>query len=274
MTASASPTSSQCGQWIGVEIIHMVIITEICPEGASATTTVTSILSTLTRSICETSTANHPCYPCILPTLPSSNHTVTVTRTSIESPAPPSLTPIDPAQTPTPTPTLTLTIQPCHTCATSTYIGSVPGYTPGAPCHGCVPYGEPAPMPTGGSGGDPGVAVPPYGGGAGGFTTNTAPTTTTTTRTTAVVVGGGGGDPGSGSGPSADPYGPGAGAGGSGTATNGGVPGYEGTTPVPEPAPYRPSSGPGVVTAGGAREVKVWAGGVAAVVAVMLGVAV
>ncbi|KAK0749839.1 hypothetical protein B0T18DRAFT_427898 [Schizothecium vesticola] len=267
MTASANPTSSQCGQWIGVEIIYMVVITEICPEGASSTSTVTSVLSTLTRSICETSTANHPCYPCIMPTLSFSNHTVTVTRTSIESTVPPSLTPLDPAPTPAPTPTVTLTIQPCHTCATSTYIGSVPGYTPGAPCHGCVPYGEPVPIPTGGSGGDPGVAVPPYGGGA-RFTTNTA-STTTTTRTTAVVVGGG--DPGSGSGPSADPYGPGAGAGGSGTAT-GGVPGYEGVTPVPGPTPYRPSAGSGVVTAGGAREVKVWAGGVAAVVAVMLAI--
>lgn len=81
----------------------------------------------------------------------------------------------------------------------------------------------------------------------------------------------GGGDPGSGSGPSVDPYGPGAGAGGSGTAT-GDVPGYGGTTPVPEPAPYRPSAGPGVVTAGGAREVKVWAGGVAVVVAVILAI--
>lgn len=47
----------------------------------TATSTVTSVLSTLTRSICETSTANHPCYPCIMPTLSFSNHhTVTVTR--------------------------------------------------------------------------------------------------------------------------------------------------------------------------------------------------
>lgn len=45
-----------------------------------ATSTVTSVLSTLTRSICETSTANHPCYPCIMPTLSFSNHTMTVTR--------------------------------------------------------------------------------------------------------------------------------------------------------------------------------------------------
>jgi hypothetical protein len=74
----------------------------------------------------------------------------------------------------------------------------------------------------------------------------------------------GGGNPGSGSSPSADPYGPGAGA--------GGIPGYEGVTPVPEPAPHRQSDGPGVVTAGGAREVEVWAGGVAAVVAVMLAI--
>ena len=80
-----------------------------------------------------------------------------------------------------------------------------------------------------------------------------------------------GGDPGSSSGPSAGPYDPGAGAGGSGTVI-GGVPGYEGVTPVPEPAPYRPSSGPGIVTAGGAKEVKVWAGWVAAVVAVILAV--
>ncbi|KAG7293879.1 hypothetical protein NEMBOFW57_003939 [Staphylotrichum longicolle] len=36
--------------------------------------------------------------------------------------------------------TVTVTIQFCSTCAPSVYTGTVPGYTPGGPCHGCTPY--------------------------------------------------------------------------------------------------------------------------------------
>lgn len=35
---------------------------------------------------------------------------------------------------------MTVTIQYCNTCTTTTYVGAVPGYTPGGPCHGCSPY--------------------------------------------------------------------------------------------------------------------------------------
>lgn len=34
---------------------------------------------------------------------------------------------------------MTVTIQPCSTCTTSTYTGTVPGHTPGGPCHACEP---------------------------------------------------------------------------------------------------------------------------------------
>ncbi|KAK0713028.1 hypothetical protein B0T26DRAFT_352397 [Lasiosphaeria miniovina] len=35
---------------------------------------------------------------------------------------------------------VTITAQHCRTCTTTTYVGTVPGYTPGGPCHGCSPY--------------------------------------------------------------------------------------------------------------------------------------
>ncbi|KAK4444952.1 hypothetical protein QBC34DRAFT_384702 [Podospora aff. communis PSN243] len=163
-TATAiDPSASQCDNWIGIEIIHVVEVVEVCPEGSTVTTTTTECVSTMTRSICQTSTTNHPCYPCIMSTPASSDHTVTVTRTSFSL--------ITDS-------TVTVTIQPCHTCASSTYVGTIPGYTPGAPCHGCEPY-VPAPPPTaipdpgkptpgrpapdsqgGGGGGDDGVPSP------------------------------------------------------------------------------------------------------------------
>lgn len=36
--------------------------------------------------------------------------------------------------------TITITGQLCSSCATTTYVGTVPGYTPGGPCHECSPY--------------------------------------------------------------------------------------------------------------------------------------
>lgn len=89
----------QCGSWIGVEVIYMVEIIEICPEGSTcrissrcvggelltastATETIAKCLSTLTRSVCATPTIDRPCYPCIFGTPAPTDDTVTVTVAS------------------------------------------------------------------------------------------------------------------------------------------------------------------------------------------------
>ncbi|KAK3319816.1 hypothetical protein B0T19DRAFT_404369 [Cercophora scortea] len=125
---TALPSStSQCDTWIGIEVIYMMEITEICPEGATikVTETITECVATMTRSICQTSATNYPCYPCIMGSPASSEDTATVTVTSCS------------ASTEA---TVTITVQLCSTCTTSTYIGTVPGYTPGGPCHDCTSY--------------------------------------------------------------------------------------------------------------------------------------
>ncbi|KAK3391433.1 hypothetical protein B0T20DRAFT_489567 [Sordaria brevicollis] len=121
-------TSVNCDSWIGVEIIYMIEEVEVCPEGATVTTTSTSTTATMSRSICQTSATNLPCYPCIMGPPSSSDHSFTVTRTSCRTAT---------------EPTVTVTFQPCSTCTTSTYTGTVPGHTPGGPCHACSHYGEP-----------------------------------------------------------------------------------------------------------------------------------
>ncbi|KAK3689802.1 hypothetical protein B0T22DRAFT_441257 [Podospora appendiculata] len=100
-------------------------ITEVCPEGATITETITECVATMTRSICQTSATNYPCYPCIMGSPASSEDTATVTVTSCSAST---------------EPTVTITVQLCSTCTTSTYIGTVPGYTPGGPCHDCTSY--------------------------------------------------------------------------------------------------------------------------------------
>lgn len=67
---------------------------------------------------------------------------------------------------------MTVTVQHCSTCRTSTYTGTVPGYTPGSPCHYC----------TGSNHDDPGrpastAAIPPP-----------LPISTTTSSTTSLAV--------------------------------------------------------------------------------------
>ncbi|KAK4178505.1 hypothetical protein QBC36DRAFT_156122, partial [Triangularia setosa] len=111
-----SPTSSECGTWVGIEIIHIIELVEICPEGSTVTETKTEHLSTLTRSICATPTPSHPCYPCIFGTPSASDDNFTVIVTSCPS---------------APKQTVTVTIQTCNTCTTTTYVGTVPGHTPG-----------------------------------------------------------------------------------------------------------------------------------------------
>ncbi|KAH6623514.1 hypothetical protein F5144DRAFT_595665 [Chaetomium tenue] len=119
----------QCGSWVGVEVIFMVEVTEVCPEGSTVTETLTQCVETLTRSICATETTNRPCYPCIMGTPPPSD-TATVTVTSCATAT---------------DETMTVTVQLCGTCTTTTYVGTIPGYTPGGPCHGCSPYSSGAP---------------------------------------------------------------------------------------------------------------------------------
>lgn len=114
----------QCGSWVGIEVIFMVEVTEICPEGSTVTETLTQCVETLTRSICATATTNRPCYPCVMGTPPPSD-TATVTMTSCATAT---------------DETMTVTIQLCSTCTTTTYVGPIPGYTPGGPCHGCTPF--------------------------------------------------------------------------------------------------------------------------------------
>ncbi|KAK3942048.1 hypothetical protein QBC46DRAFT_381055 [Diplogelasinospora grovesii] len=119
----------------------MVEITEVCPEGSTVTETITECVATMTRSICQTSASSLPCYPCIMATTPAAggdgDDTVTVTVTSC-----PAL-----ASSTDPNPIMTVTIVPCSTCKTTTYTGTVPGYTPGGSCHSCTPY-TPTPTPT------------------------------------------------------------------------------------------------------------------------------
>ncbi|KAL2137135.1 hypothetical protein VTI74DRAFT_8767 [Chaetomium olivicolor] len=117
--------SQQCNSWVGIEMIHMVKIAEICPEGSSVTQTLSECVSTLTRSICATPTTNRPCYPCVLGTPASTADMATVTVTSCSTVT---------------DSTVTVTIQYCSTCTQSTYVGTIPGYSPGGPCHGCSPY--------------------------------------------------------------------------------------------------------------------------------------
>ncbi|KAK3496396.1 hypothetical protein B0T13DRAFT_529596 [Neurospora crassa] len=130
---SPFPTATPvgCDRWIGVEIIYMVEEIEVCPEGAtvvSVTITTTSTTATMSRSICKTLATNFPCYPCIMGTPASSDDSFTVTRTSCTTAT---------------EPTVTVTFRPCSTCTTSIYTGTVPGHTPGGPCHACGSYGEP-----------------------------------------------------------------------------------------------------------------------------------
>ncbi|KAK4124606.1 hypothetical protein N657DRAFT_399119 [Parathielavia appendiculata] len=162
---------SQCDSWVGVEMIVMVEVTEVCPEGSTVIETLTECIETLTRSICATSATDLPCYPCVMGT-PLSSDTATVTVTSRSS--------VTEA-------TVTLTLQLCSTCTLTTYVGTVPGYTPGAPCHRCSPYGSsssPAPPATSSSTSSEGS----------GAATSFAPTTTITlistlTRTVSLASG-------------------------------------------------------------------------------------
>jgi len=103
------------------------------------------VTETLTRSICATATTSLPCYPCIMSTAPWPDTALTVTVVRSHLNPHPSSNPTDevPFQTSCSAATeetLTVTIQLCSTCDTSVYTGTVPGYTPGGPCHGCTPY--------------------------------------------------------------------------------------------------------------------------------------
>ncbi|KAK3896925.1 hypothetical protein C8A05DRAFT_39527, partial [Staphylotrichum tortipilum] len=74
----SSVPDEQCDKWVGIEMIIMVEVTEVCPDGASVTQTLTECVETLTRSICATATTNRPCYPCVMGT-PAASDTATVT---------------------------------------------------------------------------------------------------------------------------------------------------------------------------------------------------
>ncbi|KAK4664878.1 uncharacterized protein QC763_508460 [Podospora pseudopauciseta] len=124
LSPSPSPTS-QCDTWIGIEIIHIIEIVEICPSGSTVTETKTEHLSTLTRPICATPTPSQPCYPCIFGTPSASDDNFTVTVTSCPA---------------NPKTTVTVTAQMCSTCTVTTWVGTVPGHTPGGECHGCLPH--------------------------------------------------------------------------------------------------------------------------------------
>lgn len=110
---------------------------------SAVTETLTQCVETLTRSICATATTNRPCYPCVMGTPPPSD-TATVTMVG-SSKVPiygtPQLTNSSQTSCATATDeTMTVTIQLCSTCTTTTYVGPIPGYTPGGPCHGCTPF--------------------------------------------------------------------------------------------------------------------------------------
>ena len=155
-------------------------------QPTTATSTLTSCIATLTRSICATTAPNHPCYPCVMGT-PTSSDLATVTVASTPPPYHthpqlPQSRPLtqgvrDPqtsCSTSPPEETLTLTIQLCSTCDATIYIGTVPGYTPGGPCHGCTPYSSsPAAVPCTDSSSGEGIV---------------AETTTTTTSTATSTV--------------------------------------------------------------------------------------
>ncbi|TPX18150.1 uncharacterized protein E0L32_002659 [Thyridium curvatum] len=133
VSSKALPTSaSQCGGYMGVEIIIITEITEVCDEENSTTSTVTEELSTLTRSMCHTSTEGYPCYACVIGT-PTAGDEATVTVSSCSASLADRMR--------------TITVQLCSTCTTSTLVTSLPGYTPGSPCHGCVAYGQPPELP-------------------------------------------------------------------------------------------------------------------------------
>ncbi|KAK3290735.1 uncharacterized protein B0H64DRAFT_55238 [Chaetomium fimeti] len=198
----------QCGSWVGVEVIFMVEVTEVCPEGSTVTETYTQCVETLTRSICATAMTNRPCYPCIMGTPPPSD-TATVTMTSCATAT---------------EQTLTVTVQLCSTCTTATYVGPIPGYTPGGPCHGCTPYG---------SGSDSGLSSSCSE--EGGSATPAITTTTTSTSTITVSVSGC---------VESDVS--------STRSTPPGNPSVSLTT-SPTNTPYRPTTAPPAVTAGGVR---------------------
>jgi hypothetical protein len=118
-----------------------------------------------------------------------------------------------------------VTVQLCSTCAATTYVGTVPGYTPGGPCQGCTPYrssSSPSPCSE-----ESGSAVP-------------ATTTTTTSTSTSTVNTGGCAEPKGGC-----------------TSTPPGNPGLPSSTTATGAAtntPYKPTTAaPPVATAGGAR---------------------
>ncbi|KAK4157694.1 hypothetical protein C8A00DRAFT_11522 [Chaetomidium leptoderma] len=149
----------RCDNWVGIEVIYMVEVTEVCPDGSTVAETVTECVETLTRSICATATTNRPCYPCVMGTPPSSD-TATVTMTSCSTAT---------------EQTVTVTVQLCSTCTATIYIGTVPGYTPGGACHGCAPYGSGS-LPSSSSCSEGGTAV-----------SATTTTTATTSASTSVA---------------------------------------------------------------------------------------
>ncbi|KAK4042972.1 hypothetical protein C8A01DRAFT_44042 [Parachaetomium inaequale] len=188
----------QCDSWVGIEMIFMVEVTEICPDGSTVTETMTKCVETLTRSICATATTNLPCYPCVMGTPPSSD-TATVTMTSCSTAT---------------EETVTVTVQLCSTCTATTYVGTVPGYTPGGPCQGCTPYSSSLSSPCSE---ESGSAIP-------ATTTTTTSTSTSTGSCTSTPPG------------------------------NPGLPSSTTSTGAARNTPYKPTTAaPPVATAGGVR---------------------
>ncbi|KJR87431.1 uncharacterized protein SPSK_01382 [Sporothrix schenckii 1099-18] len=67
ITSSSSTTTDRCGQYIGVEIVVIIDIVEICPRGSTYTITSTTTIETVTKSICNTtasSVSTINCYGC------------------------------------------------------------------------------------------------------------------------------------------------------------------------------------------------------------------
>ncbi|KAK2610406.1 hypothetical protein N8I77_003838 [Diaporthe amygdali] len=120
---SGTNPTDECGKWVGIEVIVMVDVVEICPDGQTSTTTSTETYEIMTRSICHTSMQSMPCYVCEFG-LPTGMHLMTVSTTS---------------NTASPDPTPAVTVQACSTCDTSVFKTSVLGFTPGAECYGCQP---------------------------------------------------------------------------------------------------------------------------------------
>ncbi|KAK3305744.1 uncharacterized protein B0T15DRAFT_208135 [Chaetomium strumarium] len=125
MAAKYPAPGPQCNACVGMKMIFMAEVTEVCPDGSTVTETITESVSTLTHSICATSSTNRPCYPCVMSPTPSLGDAATVTVTSCAAA-------IDP--------TVTITIQRCDTCTSSTYTGTFPTCTPGESCGRCSPY--------------------------------------------------------------------------------------------------------------------------------------